>query len=103
MPIRYCLKTESFSTFWPNVHAYPLKTVTEKTPVQNALRSQRIFLKMPALPFSCVRTKTEVFEYDDLINHKTHAIVFPSFKSFRVDWRKRFEYNTCGRVDEASK
>ena len=48
--------------------------------------------------------ETEVFEYDDLINHKAHAIVFPSFKSFRVDcWRKRFEYNTCGRVDEASK
>ena len=43
------------------------------------------------------RTKTDVFEYDDVIHHTAHALLgmIPlshSFGLFRVDQPKRFEY-----------
>ena len=43
------------------------------------------------------RTKTDVFEYDDVIHHTAHALLgmIPSSHSlglFRVDPRTRFEY-----------
>ena len=58
--------------------------------------------------FRCGRTKTEVFEYDDVIHHIPIAlhklcsirdvIILSSYKRFRVDGQKRFKYVTCGRV-----
>ena len=56
----------------------------------------------------CGRTKTEVFQYEDVIHQSfttsiTHALLgmlsFPSFfKRFPVDVRNQFKYASCGRV-----
>ena len=68
---------------WPTVSTYPVKTVTENARFQT-LSSVEIF-ENPCLLFSCGRTKTEVFEYDDqchTLNNACpvrHAVVFPSF------------------------
>ena len=49
--IRFCLKTEIFSSVWPFVYTYPVKMVTEKTSFQKRSPEWR-FLKTP---FCCTR------------------------------------------------
>ena len=59
-------KQSFFSPVWPTVHTYPVTTVTENACFQT-LSSVEIFANA-CLSFSCRRTKTEVFEYDDVIH-----------------------------------
>ena len=48
------------------------------------------FFEHAGLPFSCGKTKTDVFEYDDVIHHTAHTAhallgTLTSFQRFRVD------------------
>ena len=49
------------------------------------------------LSFTCGRTKTKVFEYDDVIDHLLLTLRF-YFLTFFMDGRKQFEYATCEDV-----
>ena len=63
--IRFCLKTETFSSdsVWPTSHTYAVKTVTENASFQKRCSEWRRFSS------TCGVMKTEVFEYDDVINY----------------------------------
>ena len=55
-----------FSPVLPTVHMYPVKTVTENGSFQKTLSRVEIF-ENASFSFTRGRTKTEVFEYDDVM------------------------------------
>ena len=69
--LRYSLKTIPFFLWLffppvlPTVHTHPVKTVTENGSFQKTLSRVEIF-KNAGFSFTSERTKTEVFEYDDV-------------------------------------
>ena len=64
--IPFSLKTEIFFYVLANRPRVPVKTVTENAFSKSSPEKR---LEHSALSFSCEQTKTEVFEYGDLINH----------------------------------
>ena len=64
--IRFCLKADIFFSGLPTVHMYPVKTVTENGSFQKTLSRVEIF-ENASFSFTRGRTKTEVFEYDDVM------------------------------------
>ena len=99
-----CDETEIFSSVacrphvsGENVHQKPLfsKTLSRVEIFENA-----------GFSTTCRRTKTEVFQYDDVIHHNTTSIThalwglpwyFHRVSVLLVDGPKRFQYATCGR------
>ena len=81
--IRFCLKPEIF-------------LVTENVIFSKTSSRLKIF-ENTGFSFTCGRTKTEVFENDDVIHHLLPALLFHCL-TFSMDGRKRFEYATCERV-----
>ena len=72
-----------FPPVWSTVHMYPVKTVTDDASCSNTLCRAKSFENAGFL-FTCGRTETEVFEYDDDdLQYDacsiSDAIVFPSF------------------------
>ena len=65
---RFCLKTHFFPPISPTVHLYSVKTITELRIFSKTLSRVKIF-ENASHSFTCGRTKTEVFEYDDVMHH----------------------------------
>ena len=53
-----------FPPVWSTVHMYPVKTVTDDASCSNTLCRAKSFENAGFL-FTCGRTETEVFEYND--------------------------------------
>ena len=70
--------------------------VTENVIFSQTFSRLKIF-ENAGFSFTCARTKTEVFEYDDVIHHLLLALLFHCL-TFSMYGRKRFEYATCERV-----
>ena len=66
--VGFCLKTET-------LHKYLVKTVTENGSFLKTLSRVEIF-ENAAFSFTCGRTKTEVFEYDDVTHHITSSMTY---------------------------
>ena len=81
--IRFCLKPETF-------------LVTENVMFSKTFSRGKIF-EDAGFSFTCGRTKTEVFENNDVIYHLLLALRFHCL-TFSMYGRKRFEYATCERV-----
>ena len=66
-------KGHFFPSVWPTVHTYSVKTVTVFFLLLKTLPRVKIF-ENPGHSFTCGRTMTEVFEYEDVIHQFTTSI-----------------------------
>ena len=91
-----------FSAVWPTVDMYSTETVTEDASLLKGSPEWN-FLKTLVSPFTCARTKTNVFEYNDAMHHLLLAqrMLRKGCHRISIDWRfrrdrrKRFQYATC--------
>ena len=88
-------KGHFFPSVWPTVHTYSVKTVTVFFLLLKTLSRVKIF-ENPGHSFTCGRTMTEVFEYEDVIHQFTTSIThalqgMPSYfhcQPFSYGWTK---------------
>lgn len=106
--IRFRLKTEIFPsalTYCP--HVFDENGHQKKNFSKTYYTLSRVeILNNAGFSFPCGRTRTEVFEYDDIIHHLLlvrrmlceECYRIPIIKRFRINGRKRFDYVTSGRL-----